>query len=84
MEEWYPILGRPRLAFLELSGDPATRREPYYGCWTCIPSIADLPPNRVRLLQAFPGPTTPTPWRSEPPAVWELLPKALASGSGSG
>jgi hypothetical protein len=49
-------------------------REPYYGCWTCVARADELPPGRMTLLQEFPGPTTPTPWRAEPPRVWEIVP----------
>ncbi len=49
-------------------------REPYYGCWHCIPQADEIPPGRFRLLMTYPGPEVPTPWRAEPARVWEAIP----------
>jgi hypothetical protein len=48
-------------------------REPYYGCWDCIPQAAEVTPGKWRLLAEFAGPTHPEPWRLEPTRVWERI-----------
>jgi hypothetical protein len=48
-------------------------REPYYGCWDCIPKADEITAGQWRLLAEFPGPTNPTPWRFEPTRVWERV-----------
>jgi hypothetical protein len=47
-------------------------REPYYGCWDCIPSAKDVDRAKWQLLREFPGPAEPTPWRLEPLRVWTI------------
>jgi hypothetical protein len=47
-------------------------REPYYGCYDCIPTADELPPGRWRLLREFPGQANQ--WRPEPARVWERTP----------
>ena len=46
-------------------------REPYYGCFDCIPRADELSPTKWQLLREFPGPATPTFWRPEPLRLWE-------------
>ena len=31
-------------------------REPYYGCWDCIPRAEEMTPGQWKLLAEFPGP----------------------------
>lgn len=56
-------------------------REPYYGCWDCIPSAKDVDGAKWELLREFPGPAKPTPWRPEPLRVWAI--RASDKGSGT-
>lgn len=46
-------------------------REPYYGCFDCIPRAQEVSPDRWRLLVELPGPVPPVPWRREPLRIWE-------------
>ena len=58
-------------------------REPYYGCWDCIPKAEEVTPrDKWKLLMELPGPEHPTPWRFEPLRVWERIeePDAAAGG----
>jgi 4-amino-4-deoxy-L-arabinose transferase-like glycosyltransferase len=49
-------------------------REPWYGCIDCIPLVAEIPPERWRLLKEFPEAGRPIAvWRPEPLKIWEYV-----------